>query len=135
MMNNVSLVGRLTRDPELKYTPGGNPVVNFTLAVNRTFTNQQGERQADFINCQAWDKKAENIANYQRKGSLIGVSGRLQTSSYEKDGTRFYKTEVVVETAEFLEPKNKNSGGSQSTRGESREPTGSVPDVDDDLPF
>ncbi|MFP7312125.1 single-stranded DNA-binding protein [Bacillus safensis] len=135
MMNNVSLVGRLTRDPELKYTPGGNPVVNFKLAVNRTFTNQQGERQADFINCQAWDKKAENIANYQRKGSLIGVSGRLQTSSYEKDGTRFYKTEVVVETAEFLEPKNKHSGGTQPTGREEREPTDSVPVGDDDLPF
>ncbi len=78
---------------------------------------------------------AENIANYQRKGSLIGVSGRLQTSSYEKDGTRFYKTEVVVETAEFLEPKSKHSGGTQPTSREEREPAGSVPVGDDDLPF
>ncbi|NPC90835.1 single-stranded DNA-binding protein [Bacillus sp. WMMC1349] len=135
-MNNVSLIGRLTRDPELKYTPSGNPVVNFTVAVNRTFTNQQGERQADFINCQAWKKLAENIANFQRKGSLIGVSGRLQTSSYEKDGTRVYKIEVVVETAEFLEPKKKQSGSSQSADRDFREPMGFVPGADDDeIPY
>lgn len=134
-MNNVSLVGRLTKDPELRYTQAGKAVLNFMLAVNRTFTNQQGERQADFISCQAWDKKAENIANYQRKGSLIGIIGRLQTSSYEKGGTRIYKTDVVVEEVEFLEPKNKYSGDTQPTGRETRESAGSVPVGDDDLPF
>ncbi|QPR75142.1 single-stranded DNA-binding protein (plasmid) [Bacillus licheniformis] len=133
-MNNVSLVGRLTRDPELKYTPGGNPVVNFTLAVNRTLPTSKASDKPTLSTVRRGIKRRKH-RELSAERVFDRVSGRLQTSSYEKDGTRFYKTEVVVETAEFLEPKNKNSGGSQSTRGESREPTGSVPDVDDDLPF
>lgn len=113
MMNRVVLVGRLTKDPELKYTPSGVAVCTFTLAVNRTFTNQDGEREADFINCVVWRKPAENAANYLRKGSLAGVDGRIQTRNYEgNDGKRVYVTEVIAESVQFLEPKN-STGGSQ----------------------
>lgn len=115
MINRVVLVGRLTRDPELRYTPNGVPVANFTLAVNRTFTNQQGEREADFINCIVWRKAAENVANFLKKGSLAGVDGRIQTRSYENaEGKRVYVTEVVADTVQFLEPKGASSfqGGS-----------------------
>ncbi|WP_271006566.1 single-stranded DNA-binding protein [Listeria seeligeri] len=112
MMNRVILVGRLTADPTLKYTPAGVPVTTFTLAINRTFTNQQGEREADFINCVVWRKPAENVANYLKKGSLAGVDGRVQTRNYEgNDGKRVYVTEVVAESVQFLEPKNNNAEG------------------------
>lgn len=105
-MNRVTLIGRLTKDPDLRFTPNGVAMCNFTLAVNRTFTNQQGEREADFINCIAWRKTAENTANYTKKGSLVGVDGRIQTRNYEgKDGRKVYVTEVVAETVQFLEPK------------------------------
>jgi single-strand binding protein len=107
MINRVVLVGRLTRDPELRYTPSGVAVTRFTLAVNRPFTNQTGEREADFINCVAWRKQAENVANFLKKGSLAGVDGRLQTRSYDaQDGKRVYVTEVVADSVQFLEPKN-----------------------------
>src|SRR5690625_4794960 len=87
MMNRAVLVGRLTRDPDLRYTPNGVAVANFTLAVNRPFTNQQGERDADFINCVVWRRQAENLANYMKKGSMVGVDGRIQTRTYEdQDG-------------------------------------------------
>jgi single-strand DNA-binding protein len=113
MMNRVLLVGRLTKDPELKYTPSGVAVATFTLAVNRTFTNQQGEREADFINCVVWRKPAENVANYCKKGAQVGVDGRLQTRSYEgQDGKRVYVTEVVAESVQFLE--SKGNGNQQS---------------------
>ncbi|WP_102273364.1 single-stranded DNA-binding protein [Cytobacillus massiliigabonensis] len=115
MMNRVVLVGRLTKDPELRYTPNGVPVATFTLAVNRTFTNQQGEREADFINCVIWRKPAENVANFLKKGSLAGVDGRIQTRSYEgQDGKRVYVTEVQAESVQFLEPRNSNSNRSDS---------------------
>ncbi len=107
MINRVVLVGRLTRDPELRYTPNGVAVANFTLAVNRTFLNRQGEREADFINCVVWQKQAENVANYLKKGSLAGVDGRIQTRSYDNsEGRRVYVTEVVAESVQFLEPKS-----------------------------
>jgi len=106
MMNRVVLVGRLTKDPDLRYTPNGVPVATFTLAVNRTFTNQQGEREADFINCVIWRKPAENVANYLKKGSLAGVDGRIQTRNFEgQDGKRVYITEVVADSVQFLEPR------------------------------
>jgi single-strand DNA-binding protein len=109
MMNRVILVGRLTKDPELRYTPSGVAVATFTLAVNRSYTNQQGEREADFINCVVWRKPAENVANYLKKGSLAGVDGRLQTRNYEgQDGRRVYVTEVTAESVQFLEPKGNN---------------------------
>ncbi|WP_028400753.1 single-stranded DNA-binding protein [Ectobacillus panaciterrae] len=107
MMNRVLLVGRLTKDPELRYTPNGIAVATFTLAVNRTFSNQQGEREADFINCVVWRKQAENVANYLKKGSLAGVDGRLNTRNYEgQDGKRVYVTEVVAENVQFLDTKS-----------------------------
>ncbi|MGE7623385.1 single-stranded DNA-binding protein [Viridibacillus sp. NPDC096237] len=106
MINRVVLVGRLTKDPELRYTPSGAAVARFTLAVNRTFANQQGEKQADFINCIVWRKQAENTANFLKKGSLAGVEGRIQTGSYEgQDGKRVYTTEVVADSVQFLEPR------------------------------
>lgn len=106
MINNVTLVGRLTKDADLKYTQTGNAVATFTLAVNRTFTNAQGEKEADFINCVVWRKSAENVANYTQKGSLVGVTGRIQTRSYDNDaGTRIYVTEVVAENVQFLDSK------------------------------
>ncbi|KEK17493.1 single-stranded DNA-binding protein [Bacillus manliponensis] len=106
-MNRVLLVGRLTKDPDLRYTPNGVAVATFTLAVNRAFTNQQGEREADFINCVIWRKQAENVANFLKKGSLAGVDGRLHTRNYEgQDGKRVYVTEVVAENVQFLESRN-----------------------------
>lgn len=105
-MNRAILVGRLTKDPELRYTPNGVAVANFTVAVNRPFRNQQGEQEADFINCVTWRKQAENLANYMRKGSLIGVDGRIQTRSYEnQEGKRVWVTEVLAESIQFLEYK------------------------------
>ncbi|MDQ0163713.1 single-stranded DNA-binding protein [Bacillus alveayuensis] len=113
MMNRVVLVGRLTRDPELRYTPNGVAVATFTLAVNRNFTNQHGEREADFINCVVWRRPAENVANFLKKGSLAGVDGRLQTRSYEdQTGRRVYVTEVVADSVQFLEPKSASSNQS-----------------------
>lgn len=119
MMNRVVLVGRLTKDPELRYTPNGVPVATFTLAVNRTFANQQGEREADFINCVVWRRAAENVANFLKKGSLAGVDGRVQTRNYEgQDGKRVYVTEVVAESVQFLEPKGASAGNSGSYGGQ-----------------
>lgn len=117
MINNVVMVGRLTKDVELRYTPNGVATASFTLAVNRTFKNKQtGETEADFIQCVVWQKPAENLANYQKKGNQIGVTGRIQTRRYEQDGKTVYVTEVVAENIQFLEPKKSsegsNSGGS-----------------------
>lgn len=118
MINRVVLVGRLTRDPDLRYTPNGNAVVNFTLAVNRTFKNSQGEQEADFINCQAWRTTAENVAQYLRKGSLAGIDGRIQTRSYENDeGRRVYVTEVVADSVQFLEPKKQDQETESKNNG------------------
>ncbi|WLR41872.1 single-stranded DNA-binding protein [Bacillus carboniphilus] len=117
MLNRVVLVGRLTKDPELRYTPNGVAVATFTLAVNRTFTNQQGEREADFINCVVWRRQAENVANFLNKGSLAGVDGRLQSRSYEdQSGRRVFVTEVVGDSVQFLEPKNSNNAGNNNNR-------------------
>ncbi|HDT6292696.1 TPA: single-stranded DNA-binding protein [Staphylococcus aureus] len=109
MLNSVVLVGRLTKDPEFRTTPNGVSVATFTLAVNRTFTNAQGEREADFINCVTFRKQADNVNNYLSKGSLAGVDGRLQSRSYEnQEGRRVFVTEVVCDSVQFLEPKNNN---------------------------
>lgn len=106
MINNTVLTGRLVQDPELKYTGSGVAVISFRLAVNRNFTNANGEREADFINCQAWRGTAEVIANNLNKGSLIGVEGRIQTRNYQdNDNKTVYITEVVVDTVTFLEPR------------------------------
>ncbi|OXT16068.1 single-stranded DNA-binding protein [Bacillus sp. OG2] len=112
MINQVILVGRLTKDPELKITAGGISVVNVTMAVNRQFKNQKGEIEADFVQCTLWEKTAENTAQYCRKGSLVGMTGRIQTRSYEnQEGKKLYLTEVVAESVRFLEPKRVSSGG------------------------
>lgn len=116
MINRVVLVGRLTKDPELRYTPSGVAIARFTLAVNRAFSNQAGEREADFINCTVWRKPAENVANFLKKGSLAGVEGRIQTGSYEgQDGKRVYTTEVVADSVQFLEPRNSGAGAERSS--------------------
>lgn len=104
-MNRVELIGRITRDPELRYTGSNVATVRFTLAVNRNFSNQNGEREADFINIVAWRNQAENIKKYVSKGSLIAVEGRIQTGSYEKDGQRIYTTDVIADNVQFLETK------------------------------
>ncbi|CAF1786382.1 Single-stranded DNA-binding protein A [Bacillus subtilis] len=149
MLNRVVLVGRLTKDPELRYTPGGKAVATFTLAINRTYTNQQGEREADFIQCVVWKRIAENVANYLKKGSLAGIDGRLQTRNYEnQQGQRVYVTEIICESVQFLDSKNSNNNANQSQQDQQyqqkknenfRDPfqnEGQPIDIsDDDLPF
>lgn len=110
MLNNVSLIGRLVRDPDLRFSPNGKAVANFTLAVGRPFANQNNEYEVDYINCVIWGKPAENLAEYQRKGNLIGVEGRLQTRSYQTNqGDRRYVTEVIASSVYFLSPVKKNN--------------------------
>ena len=125
-MNRVDLVGRLTRDPELRYTPSTNrPVASFTVAVNRNFTNANGEKEADFISCVVWDKQAENLAKYQKKGNLISVEGRIQTRNYDgDDGKKVYVTEVVANNISYLESKKDDSNNMSSL--ENSIPSGSV---------
>ena len=157
MINRTVLVGRLTNDPELKYTGSGVAVATFTVAVNRQFTNSQGEREADFIRCQMWRKAAENFCNFTHKGSLVGIDGRIQTRSYDnQQRTRVYVTEVVAENFSLLESKNssqneqfeqnrpQNNGqnyqnkqnGQSSPSRNPNDPFNSMPDIkDDDLPF
>lgn len=140
MINNVVLVGRLTRDPELKVTGSDIPYVNFTIAVNRSFTDQSGERQADFISCIVWRKQAENLARYMKQGSLIGVEGRITTRTYESEqGTR-YITEVVCNSIQFLETRASQSSNSNQPRqnDERQDDYYQAADkiaADDDLPF
>lgn len=118
MINRVTLVGRLTRNPEIRTTATGVQVGNFTLAVNRKFTNQNGEREADFINCIVFGNQAENVNVYLSKGKLTGVDGRLQTRSYEnKEGQRKYVTEVVCDSVQFLEPKDSQSSKNSYQNG------------------
>ncbi|QXZ56517.1 single-stranded DNA-binding protein [Enterococcus faecium] len=162
MINNVTLVGRLTKDPDLRYTANGTGVATFTLAINRNFTNQAGEREADFVQCVIWRKPAETLANYARKGTLLGVTGRIQTRSYEnQQGQRVYVTEVVAESFQLLESKatseqRQSTQASQPTQQANRQnynepvssgfpndgdmpvgaPPGATLDIsDDDLPF
>ena len=111
-MNKVVLMGRLTRDPEVRYSQGENAlaIARYTLAVDRRF-KRDGEQTADFINCVAWNKTADLMTQYLHKGSLIGLEGRIQTRSYDnQQGQRVYVTEVVAESVQFLEPKNAQSG-------------------------
>ena len=111
MINNVVLTGRLTKDVDLKYTQSGTAVGTFTLAVDRQFKNAQGEKETDFVNVVIWKKSAEALANYTRKGSLIGITGRIQTRNYEnQQGNRVFVTEVVAEGFTFLESKNSQNG-------------------------
>lgn len=156
MINNVVVVGRLTRAVDLRYTSNGTAYASFTLATDRDFKNQNGEKETDFINCVMWRKPAENLANYTKKGSLIGIEGRIQTRNYDnQQGQRVYVTEVLAERFHFLESsktanndvlsnegtntlgfnKNQNSSGNFANS----DPFTSGGDVfnvnDDDLPF
>ena len=151
MINRTILVGRLTKDPEFRTTPSGVSIANFTLAVNRTFTNAQGEREADFINVVVFRKQAENVSHYLTKGSLAGVDGRLQSRSYENnEGKRVFVTEVVADSVQFLEPKgngsnnvsqgqqrgnNNQQSGNTATNNPFANANGPVDIDDSDLPF
>lgn len=138
MINNTVLVGRMVRDAELKYTPNNQAVATFSLAVNRNFKSQNGEREADFINCVIWRQQAENLANWAKKGALIGITGRIQTRSYEnQQGQRVYVTEVVAESFQLLEFNKQNDRGhsqgqSQPDFGRQAEPFNIE---ESDLPF
>lgn len=128
------MIGRLTKDPELRYTPSNVATASFTLAVNRNFKNQAGERDADFINCVMWRQSAENLANWCRKGQQIGITGRIQTRNYEnQQGQRVYVTEVVAESFQVLE-KRDNSANADSLANQ-MPPIYDQPISDDDLPF
>ena len=110
-MNKALLVGRLTRDPELRTTPGGMAVTRFTIAISEPFTNRNGERETNFINCTAWGRQADNISKYCHKGSLVSAEGRIQTRSYDgQDGNKRYVTEVVCDRVNFLTPKGDSNG-------------------------
>ncbi|MFS8984116.1 single-stranded DNA-binding protein [Streptococcus parasanguinis] len=138
MLNSTCLVGRLTKDVELKYTPSNQAVATFSLAVNRPFKSQNGEREADFINCVIWRQQAENLANWAKKGALIGITGRIQTRSYEnQQGQRVYVTEVVADNFQLLEFNKQNNQGhsqenSQPDFGRQAEP---IDISSEDLPF
>lgn len=144
-MNKVILVGRITRDPELKTIASGSSVVNFTIAVNRPIatqqnTNEQGnDRNADFISCVIWNKQAENLAKYVKKGALIGVEGRIQTRSYDANGTTRYVTEVLCDSVQFLENKTDSQQTSKPEQDQENDTdpfAGKIKNVvDDDLPF
>jgi single-strand DNA-binding protein len=142
MLNRVILIGRLTRDPELRYTPAGVGVTTFTLAVDRPFSNQGGEKEADFINIVTWRQLAETCANYLRKGKLTAVEGRIQIRNYENnEGKRIYVTEVVADNVRFLESMNggNNNGGNNNNSSRSSDPFAGdgqpIEISDDDLPF
>ena len=137
MINNVVLIGRLTRDVDLRYTPQNQAVGQFKLAVNRNFKNQNGEYDADFINCVIWGKSAENFTNWTKKGNLVGITGRVQTRNYEnQQGQRVYVTEVVAESFQLLE--KRDNSANQNSMAEQMPPSfaGNPMDIkDDDLPF
>lgn len=128
MINRSVLVGRLTRDPDLRYTSSGTAVASFSVAVDRQFRNANGDRDADFINCVIWRKAAENFANFTHKGSLVGIDGRIQTRNYEnQQGQRVYVTEVVVENFSLLEPKSNNNNNSSNNNYANNQPQGNAP--------
>lgn len=153
-MNKVILIGRLTRDPEMRTTMSGANVTRFTLAVSRPFQDQNGERGADFINCVAWRRQAENIAKYCVKGTQVAIEGRIQTGSYDaQDGTKRYTTDIICDNCTFLGSRtNENNMSSSYTNDNFSEPEPNMPtsDIsedpfkdfgeeialsDDDLPF
>ncbi|MGM0282933.1 MULTISPECIES: single-stranded DNA-binding protein [unclassified Enterococcus] len=139
MMNSVNLVGRLTKEVDLKYTPNGNATGTFILAVNRNYTNANGEREADYIRCAIWRKAAETLAKYTGKGSLIGINGRLQTRSYKnQQGQTMYVTEVLVTDFYLLESKEVNEQRAKAITNNQVEQSTFENDVqisDSDLPF
>ena len=114
-MNRVMLIGRLTAKPELRYTASNVPFTRFSLAVNRTFSNGNGERETDFLNIIVWRKQAENVCNYLNKGSLVSIEGRIQTGSYDdKDGNKRYTTDIVADSVQFLESKGQSNGSNDN---------------------
>ena len=122
-MNKAILIGRLTKDPELRTTPTGRNVCQFSVAVSRNFTNANGEREADFINCVVWDKQAENLVKYQKKGNQIAVEGRIQTRNYDdKDGKKVYVTEILASNISFLDSKGTGATGNTSFNNLSEPP-------------
>lgn len=148
MINRTILVGRLTKDPEVKYTSSNIPYARFTIAVNRTFAGPNGEREADFISCIVWRRQAENLARFVRKGSLVGVEGRIQTGRYDdRDGNTVFTTDVVCDSVQFLEPKSQGGqpepdyipreyNNSYKERPvERKQNTPSIDVSEDDLPF
>jgi len=133
LLNRACIEGRLTRDPELRYSPSGVAVVNFTLATDRKFKNAQGEKETDFIPCVAFKQLAEHCANYLAKGKLASVDGRIQTRNYtNKDGIKVYVTEIVADEVNFLSPKD--SGGTENHSDE-KSSFGHEVNLDDDIPF
>ena len=141
MINRTVLVGRVTKDINLQYTQSNIAFARFTLAVNRTFMNESGERDADFISCIVWRKQAENMARWIRKGGLVGVEGRIQTGSYDdKDGKRVYTTDVVCDSVQFLEPKTQEEDNEYFERiaNQGKQQRANTPTIDvseSDLPF
>lgn len=136
MINNVTLIGRLTRDAELRYTPSNIATAQFNIACNRNFKNANGEYDADFINCVMWREQAERFCNWTKKGMLVGITGRIQTRSYEgNDGKRVYVTEVVAENFQVLE-KRDNTANQNSTTEQMPPNYANPMDIDEsDLPF
>lgn len=132
-MNRVMLIGRLTAKPELRYTGSNIPYSRFSIAINRTFSNNQGQRETDFINVVVWRKQAENVCNFLDKGSLVAVEGRLQTGNYDdKDGNKRYTMDVVGDNVQFLESKGQaqNRAGSMDSSFGGYEPEPSYPTMD-----
>jgi len=130
MLNRIVLIGRLTRDPEMRYTPQGVPVASFSLAVERPFANQQGQREADFIDCVAWRKLGETVGNHLTKGRLVAVEGRLQIRGYEaQDGSKRRVAEVVCDSVRFLDRPRDGQGPAETGLGAAE------PELPDDLPF
>lgn len=153
-MNKVILQGRLTKDVELRYTPNGTPIANFTIAVNRRFKNQSGEREADFINCVIWRQLAETAANYLKKGFRVSLVGSWNTRNFEgQDGKKVYVNECLVEELDFIDFDQQNAGnsgtnnrsntntagnrqsGQQGRQGDPFLGNGQIDISDDDLPF
>ncbi|MCW1075738.1 single-stranded DNA-binding protein [Streptococcus anginosus] len=130
MINNVVLVGRMTRDAELRMTQSNTAVASFTLAVNRPFKNQNGEREADFINCVIWRQQAENLANWCKKGALVGITGNIQTRNYEnQQGQRVYVTEVLANNFQLLESRSQQQSSNNNLANNPMDIS------DEDLPF
>jgi len=138
MFNKVVLIGRLTRDPELRYTPNNIPVCTFSLAVNRPFQSNTNDKNADFFNCTAWRKQAENVAKYVNKGSMVAIEGRLQTRDYmdEKINARRYVTEIVCDSVVFLDTKSQGTEKDYNDKTQDDDvDTGNFNNIEDDLPF
>lgn len=135
MINNVVLVGRLVRDPELRFTPSNVAVATFTVAVNRRFKNANGEKEADFINCVIWRQSAENLANWAKKGTMIGITGTIQVRNYEnQQGQRVYVTEVIADNFQLLQSGEQRTESKPQQRKSPAEQT-AIEISDDDLPF